>query len=91
MLTRTALDRAFGRDRRKAKFIAAFLCKVLDSREWPISTVNLLNLHSGLHQLIAAGLLPAGVPNGTCILLSLLGAKASFCCGPLFLALEPAP
>ena len=55
------------------------------------NTVNLLNLHSGLHQLIVAGLLPASVPIGTCILPSLLGAKASFyLLRPHFSALEPA-
>jgi hypothetical protein len=40
--------------------------------------------------LVAAGLLQAGVPIGTCILLSLLGALASFyLLRTYFLTLEP--
>jgi hypothetical protein len=41
--------------------------------------------------LVAAGLLQAGVPIGTCILLSFLGALASFyLLRTYFAALEPA-
>ena len=48
------------------------------------NTVNLLNLHSGLHQ-------QASVPIGTCILLSLLGALASlYLLRTYFSALKPA-